>query len=179
MKGYIYIIRSKLTDDIYYGSTKEPLKSRFSKHKSQYKAFNRDGSQNYLASFDILKYADACIELVEEIEFEDKKELLEREAFYIKNNPCVNRIIPKQTWKERYEKNKDHIDAVAKEYRQTHKEELKEKRKVYVEKNRDKVNDTFRDWAKRNKDDRKEYMKKWREENKDKLKQYEENRKKI
>jgi len=161
MIGAIYIIRSKCTDEVYYGSTKQPLSIRLNNHRQQYKQYLK-GKSNHCKSYDILKFADACIELVEEVTYENKKELLEREAFYIKNNPCVNIAIPNQT---------------PKEYRQAHKEELKEKRKIYNETHKEERAELFRDWAERNKEDRKEYMKKWREENKDKLKQYQETRK--
>ncbi len=69
MKGFVYIIRSKHTDDVYYGSTKKALKRRFSGHKSSYKT-----GKNDTQSFLIMKYADAYIELVEEVEYEDKKD---------------------------------------------------------------------------------------------------------
>ena len=113
----------------------------------------------------------------EEIEYEDKKQLTEREAFYIRNNACVNRNIPHQTIKERQVKNKEHIAIVSKKYHDEHKEELKEKRKVYVAENRDKVSGGFKDWADKNKEKRQEYNKKWREANKDKIKGYQETRK--
>ena len=40
MKGKIYIIRSHLTDDVYYGSTTQKyLSSRFGDHKANYKCY--------------------------------------------------------------------------------------------------------------------------------------------
>lgn len=146
-------------------------------HRSQYKAHMKNGSQNYVSSYDILKFADAYIELVEEIEYDDKKQLTEREAFYIRNNVCVNRNIPHQTIKERQVKNKEHIAMVSKKYHDEHKEELKEKRKIYVEENKEKIQEDFKEWAEKNKEKRQEYMRKWREANNDKLKGYQETRK--
>jgi hypothetical protein len=86
MKGFIYIIRSKLTDDVYYGSTKKNIFTRMIEHQTHYKRHIKDGSKNYCYSFKIIQFADAYIQLVEEVEYEDKKQLTEREAFYIKNN---------------------------------------------------------------------------------------------
>jgi hypothetical protein len=159
--GEIYIIRSKETPDVYYGSTKQHIEVRLNNHKQLYKKYLKD-KIGYCRSYDILKYSDAYIESVEIVEYENKKQLLEREAFYIKNNPCVNISIPNQTQKE---------------YRQAHKEELKEKRKVYVAKNKDKIRGDFKEWADKNKEKRKAYMKEWNEKNQDKLKKYQEDRK--
>ena len=92
MKGKIYIIRSHQTDDVYYGSTTQKyLSSRFSSHKSVYKKWlNND--RNYITSFEIIKYEDCYIELVEEVEYETKEQLKAKERFYIRNNKCVNSV---------------------------------------------------------------------------------------
>ena len=125
-----------------------------------------------------MKYVDAYIELVEEFEYEEKKQLTDREAYHIKNNPCVNKNIPGQTWQERWEKNKEHNVEKHKEWREAHKEELKEKRKVYDAENRDKLRADFKEWVNKNKEKRQAYMKEWREKNPDKVKAAEERRKK-
>ena len=75
MKGKIYIIRSHLTDDVYYGSTTQKyLSSRFGDHKANYKCYLNE-NYHYTTSFDIIKFGDAYIELVEEINFETKEKV--------------------------------------------------------------------------------------------------------
>jgi len=36
MKGFIYIIRSHQTEDVYYGSTIQPLSKRMASHRSHF-----------------------------------------------------------------------------------------------------------------------------------------------
>lgn len=88
MKGIIYKIEGYgLT---YYGSTIQPLYERKANHKSQYK--NREKGRNYCSSWVILEKGDDwTIEKIEDIEFEDLDELKLREAYYQKNNDCVNK----------------------------------------------------------------------------------------
>ena len=75
MKGKIYIIRSHQTNDVYYGSTiQKYLSKRMCQHKEIYKLYLKN-EINFITSFDIIKFEDAYIELVEEIEFENKEQL--------------------------------------------------------------------------------------------------------
>jgi hypothetical protein len=87
MKGLIYKISGYGLN--YYGSTIQPLYERKANHKSQFK--NKDKGRNYCSSWLILEKGDDwIIELVEEFEFEDIDELRLKEAYYQKNNECVN-----------------------------------------------------------------------------------------
>lgn len=131
MKGKIYIIRSHLTDDVYYGSTTQKyLSSRFANHKANYKSYLNQKFR-YITSFEIIKYEDCYIELVEEINFETKDELKAREGHYIRNNNCINKHIPNRTGKEYKKDNKDKIKEQQKEYRDNNKDLKKEYDKEY------------------------------------------------
>jgi hypothetical protein len=167
MKGFIYIIRSHQTDDVYYGSTTEILCRRMAKHRCQYKQW-LNGNFNSISSFDILKYEDAYIELVEEIEFQNKKELHAREGHYIRENKCVNKLVAGRTGKQYYLDNKNKIDEISKQYQEDNKSKLDEYRKQYREDNKDRNNERSKKWLEANKDKRKQ----WREANKDKIKEY-------
>lgn len=90
MKGIIYKIEGYgLT---YYGSTVQPIQDRKYTHKSSYK--NRDKRPElYCTSWLILEKGDDwTMEPIEEIEFDDLDELKLREAYYQKNNECVNKM---------------------------------------------------------------------------------------
>lgn len=97
----IYVIQAG--DDKYYGSTCQTLANRMAKHRTAYKAktttshllFNKYGIEN------------CTIELVEEFPCNSVEELTAREAFYIRNNKCVNKCIPCRTQKEYYQDNKE------------------------------------------------------------------------
>ena len=122
------MIKSKQTDKVYVGSTELTLNKRFSKHKTQ-----------HCTSQEILKHADAEIELLECYECEDEKQLKKREGEYIKQYNCVNERIAGRTKKEYYQDNKE---AIAEYYREN-KEELNKKHKQYYENNKEKINEKF------------------------------------
>ena len=97
-KAKIYCIRSSQTEEVYYGSTCQPLNIRFSHHKSNL-------NQN-ITSKQILQYEDAHIELIEEFPCNNKAELNIRERYYIENNICVNKRLPILSLQERNKSNR-------------------------------------------------------------------------
>ncbi len=132
----IYKIQS-LTDDnslIYIGSTVHQICQRLAGHKNDYKQW-LSKEKNKVASFDIFdKYGidNVKIELVEAFPCENKKQLREREGYFIRTILCVNYNIPCQSKQEG-----------AKKYYQSHKQELKmyrdthlEEQKTYRQKNK-------------------------------------------
>jgi hypothetical protein len=138
--GRVYSIRSHQTTDMYIGSTTQPLCKRMADHRRVYKSFlSKKG--NYVTSYEIVKYADAYIELLFEGEFESLDNLRKKEGEYIREMECVNRCIAgrtRQEWqKEYYEINKPHILVQMKEYRVNHKPETLEYNSNYYEKNKE------------------------------------------
>ena len=121
--GYIYSIRSYQTELIYIGSTFGTLRQRLYKHKQNFKNFNLQ-KYVYTTSYEIIKYNDAFIELVEKYENVNKMELHRFEGQHIRQNKCVNKLIAGQTKKEHYETNKDKISENMKEYYQVHLTEI-------------------------------------------------------
>jgi len=96
----IYAIRSRHTDKVYIGSTHTTLNARFSQHKSDLKLYNNQ-RRNYRTSYEILKFPDAYIELIEEFPCECKYQLIRREGEILKSNPNrVNLRIEGRTQKE-------------------------------------------------------------------------------
>jgi len=81
----IYKLVSDKTEDIYYGSTVQPLEIRFRRHKSFYNV-----NKNYCPSFEVLKYNDCKIILVKNFKCSSKKELTKELYKIIKNNNCCN-----------------------------------------------------------------------------------------
>ena len=86
---------------VYYGSTTMCLKERMRKHR-----ISKDTS----AYREIISQMDCEIILVENYPCESKKELEDREAWYIRENPCVNQQIPGRTQKQYYEYNREKIN---------------------------------------------------------------------
>jgi hypothetical protein len=147
-------------NDVYYGATVNSLNQRLSKHKTTNGCVSRILFQ---------KYKDKIIiELVENFPCNNKKELDIREAYYIRNNNCVNTVIPDRTEPE-YQKeyrieNKDYF----KEYRIENKEQIKEQKKEYYIENKEQIKEYYIE----NKEKIKEYQKEYKKENKEQIKEY-------
>ena len=131
-KGKIYTIRSHQTDKYYIGSTCDALHKRLYNHRLHYKNYLND-KYLFTTSFDIIKYEDNYIELLEEYKCESKNELTKREGELIRKykDEIVNYNIAGRTDKERYEDNKDKIKERCKKYNEVNKDKLKEYHKKY------------------------------------------------
>lgn len=86
-QGKIYVIISPFCELVYYGSTTETLKQRFSKHKA---------NTAKCTSKKIIDAGDADIYEIEKFPCSCKEELEDREALYILNDwdGCVNEYVP-------------------------------------------------------------------------------------
>lgn len=122
-RGKIYKIVSFQTDEVYVGSTCEPyLCNRLSKHRCNYRAYQR-GKYHYVTSFELVKYVDADVILLENYPCNNKQELHARERHYIESLNCVNMVIPTRSQQEYgkvYEKT-EKAKAYRKDYQKTDK----------------------------------------------------------
>ena len=122
--GYTYAVRSYQTDDIYIGSTLGTLRQRLYKHKNDLKRYN-NGKFHYVTSYEIVKYDDAFIEMIDKYENVNKIELRKYEGETIrKTENCVNKRIEGQTRCEYYINNKVKI----KEYLLINKDKILERK---------------------------------------------------
>jgi predicted GIY-YIG superfamily endonuclease len=105
----IYRICSSYTDKVYYGSTTADLKNRLQIHQKHYEKYLIGKFSNYISSFELMRYDDAYIELVEVVYCENKNELSYRESQWILLDPNrVNIRLPGKLFRkaiEDYEKN--------------------------------------------------------------------------
>ena len=109
-RGKIYRITSDQTDRVYIGSTTEKtLACRMRKHRDNYRRYLA-GNHHRVTSFDILRYADAQIILIENYPCQNKDELRAREQHYIAINAghCINKHKALQTAEERQKYLKDY-----------------------------------------------------------------------
>jgi hypothetical protein len=136
MKGYIYKISSTSCDKYYIGSTFKPLNIRLSNHKADYNRFV-NGKYHYISSFEIIKYNDATIELLEEFDNITKDELRKKEGECMKlhKDNIVNKMIAGRTNAAYYQDNKEQI----KQYKQDHKDEHKQYQKQYRQDNKEQI----------------------------------------
>lgn len=93
--GKIYKIISNQTDKVYVGSTTQPLCERLSSHRSKYKRYLIN-KNTYITSFELVKYDDAKIILIENYPCQNKEELHAKEYDWMdKTENCVNKVISK------------------------------------------------------------------------------------
>jgi hypothetical protein len=90
-KCNIYKIISKNKEKIYIGSTCFSIYDRLNKHILDNEFYNKY-KEHYVSSYEIIKYGDCNIELLESFNNIEKKELEKKESEYIKANVniCVN-----------------------------------------------------------------------------------------
>jgi len=139
--GKIYTLRSHQTDNIYIGSTASLLPKRLYQHKRSYKCY-LNGKSHYVTSFEILKFDDCYIELLEDYPCQNYNQLFKREGELIRAHDCVNKCVPSGLQKT--ERNK--------QYRDEHKEEIKEKLKEYYQDNKDKLIEQQKQYYQNNKE---------------------------
>lgn len=136
--GQIYTIRSHQTPLFYIGSTCSPLAKRLYGHKKDYKCWTKNDEYSYTTSYEIIKYEDHYIELLEEFPCETKKQLNKREGQIIRfyDDRCVNKVIAGRTKAEYRQDNKIKLAEQGKKYYESHKEEIDEHKKEYRKKNK-------------------------------------------
>ena len=92
-EGIVYKITCNLTGKCYYGSTVQTLAKRESVHKL---------NSNTATSKQLIQNGNWKIEMIEEVVFKHKLELLQRERFYIDNDDnSINKNRPYVTADER------------------------------------------------------------------------------
>ena len=136
--GKIYVLRSHQTEDIYIGSTISLLSKRLYEHKSKFKLW-KNGKYPYMTAFELMKYDDIYIELLQGYSCDSKMELQKREGEFIRSVNCLNKNVAGRTHKEWRDDNKEKKKEYNKEYREGHKDKIKEYIKEYSEKNKDKM----------------------------------------
>ena len=133
----IYKLVSPSTDKIYVGSTTQILCKRLQQHLSNYKDYPINNNK-YTTSYEIIKLGDYSIQLIEECNFNNKQQLHEKEAYYIKQNIniCVNKYIPLRTDSEYRYDNKEKLKQCKKKHYINNKEHITEKHKQYYTDNK-------------------------------------------
>lgn len=131
MEGKIYIIKSKQSDKVYIGSTTQSLNVRLRCHKKDYKLY-LEGKRSFLTSFEIIKFEDCCIELLEEYPCENKNQLHKREGEFIKIYNCVNKRVAGRNQKERRTENCIEFKKKCQDYYLKNKERISDKNKSSI-----------------------------------------------
>jgi hypothetical protein len=169
----IYRIYSHIGDLQYFGSTTRTILHRYKSHVQKYNTKINMCTSNVL--FDAYGTVNTFVELLEVCDVDERTE---REAWWIRNNECVNKHIPGQTCDEYYEANRNAICAKVNAYREENKEEIDEKKRKYYQRKQDELKQRSNAYYHNNHDAiiirrkelrevNKERDKAWREQNKD------------
>jgi len=129
-EGKIYKLYIRGLEEIcYIGSTTTSLSERLCMHRHQY----QNPNQKKCVSHQLFEEGNEVeIQLLEDYPCESKKELEERERYWIEKYPdCINKNIPTRGWKERWILNRDHNLAKHKEWIEKNKQQQKEYRKQH------------------------------------------------
>jgi hypothetical protein len=117
--GMIYKLWCKNTLKTYYGSTTGDIANRLAEHEFKFRRSVKHSSA------DIIEGGNYSIEEIELVDYDDKKELRERERFFIETDKnSINKNIPNRTSKDWHE---DHLD-----YNKQYYQANKEKHNVYM-----------------------------------------------
>jgi hypothetical protein len=121
--GKIYFIGNFIDDEIYIGSSCQPLQKRFQQHKDSLNTYKKN--RKLCVKILELGVEHFYIEEIEKYPCNDIEELRKRERHYIlERKPVLNTEIPLRTIKEWREDNKEYIREVKKEYHLQNKESL-------------------------------------------------------
>jgi len=153
--GKIYSLRSHQTDDIYIGSTTQSLAVRKAGHRDNYKK-HLNGKYPFTTSFNIIKFDDCYIELMENYQCNSRNELERREGQLIREMDCVNKNIAGRTPKEYRDDNKEVIAERTKKWREANKEVIAENEKKYREANKEVIAENKKKWQAANEEKLKE-----------------------
>ena len=88
--GRIYKIKSRSHSQVYIGSTRKLLATRFAEHCAEYEKY-KNGDASFVTSFELIKLGDAWIELIHEDTFESDEALRMLEQHHIDRHGTVNR----------------------------------------------------------------------------------------
>ena len=131
--GKIYCVRNSVDDDIYVGSTTQPLSKRSTKkeekkHYKLYQKMNEVGIDNFY------------IELFEKYPCDSKEELFRKEGEVMRElKPILNSKIQGRTLEEWLDDNKEYLTQERKNRYERNKDQILEKKKEYWKGKRDEL----------------------------------------
>lgn len=134
--GKIYKLVNNVDDKIYIGSTHRPLMQRFSVHQSHAKGKNKNNK--VYSHLNGVGFDNVHIELLEEYPCTCKKELENRERYWIETlKPSLNKNIPSRTLEEVKEMKRN----VSTLYNALHRERINNRMKELYWLRKNKVNE--------------------------------------
>ena len=142
--GKIYCIRNYVDNDIYIGSSCQPLSKRMAWHRKtsyQTKMKNRP----IYKKINELGIDQFYIELIEECQCENVEQLRRREGEFIREmKPTLNKDIAGRTPKEWSKENFEKRQIINRRYRENNDAKIKQRKKEDYEKKKQQINEKAR-----------------------------------
>ena len=132
--GKIYCIRNNITDDIYVGSTTQPLSKRMAKHRQNAKYINTN-HRIFYSKVNEIGVENFYIELIENCPCESLEQLRRREGHYIREMGTLNQQIAGRKPKEYEDDNREKIKEYKKEYDKEYRKKQRKNKTIQRTKN--------------------------------------------
>ena len=149
--GRIYCIRNNTNDDVYVGSTTQPLILRFQKHKCDAKNPKKNNFKFYQQKNEI-GIEQFYIELVEEYACENIEQLRRREGEWIRKMATLNTKVAGRTNIEYRQETKDDKKEYDKLYSEANKYKKREQAKTRYENKKEEIKQQTNEYYHKNKD---------------------------
>ena len=136
----IYQLLNKVNDEVYVGSTIQPLSKRMNEHRS---TCNKSDKKVNVKLYQLMReigQENFYIELIESYPCNSKEELKAKEGYYIRERATLNMLIAGRNHKGWVDDNKEHVQTYLKEYNDSNKERLDQYRKQYRQENQEHMN---------------------------------------
>ena len=156
--GRIYCIRNNVNDDIYVGSTTQPLSHRFQKHKCGLKNTSKNTCSIYRKMNEI-GIENFYIELIEEYPCENIEQLRRKEGEWIRKVSTLNDQIAGRTTREYYEEHIEEKKYYDKLYHVANKDKRSKQAKERYERDKERIKQRSNDRHYKENDKKKEYTK--------------------
>ena len=147
--GKIYQILNKLNEEVYVGSTTQPLCKRPYTHK-QHSTYRVECKAPL---YELMKYIGNkhfYIELIELVPCNSKEELTAREGYYIRERSTLNKVINGRTYKEWYNGNQGRIKQYQQQYKEDNREHILQQKKEYYKCSKDQLLQTKKQYYENN-----------------------------
>ena len=165
--GKIYCIRNWVDDDIYIGSSCQPLSKRMAWHRQSTRKEAKKHFKLY-TKMNELGIDNFYIELYEKYPCDSKEELFRKEGETIRQlQPTLNNKIQGRTLQEWLKDTEDYRKEDRKQRYEKNRDVILEKKKIYYEERRDEIYEKNKERFEQNKQKYYENVKKKRQDNKD------------
>ena len=138
-KAKIYQLVNDITDDIYIGSTCQPLSKRMAEHRASMRS-NRDNHIKLYQKMSEIGVEHFRIELTKECPCENIEQLRAIEGKYIRDMGNLNKQVAGRTMSEYCKEYKERYYPQKQIYRDNNKQSLNEKNKAYYNSKKEEIN---------------------------------------